>query len=190
MEISAPTSPRLRLILARSANGVIGVGGQLPWRLPEDMAHFRAKTHGAAVLMGRKTWDSIPERFRPLPGRINIVLTRQPHWAADGATPIKSIAQALALPQLQGHSDLWVIGGNEIYQAAMPHACSAEVTEIHAEFAGDVMAPAFDASWLEVSRSPRHQSVGGLEYSFVTLTRTSPASRHSSGVRCYGSGPD
>jgi dihydrofolate reductase len=99
----------LKLIYARSRNGMIGRDGQLPWHLPADLAHFKQTTLGQAVVMGRKTWDSLPERFRPLPGRTNIVITRQTGWHAPGALVAHSLEQAMSLCPAPG--PLWVIGG-------------------------------------------------------------------------------
>ena len=110
----------LKLIYARSRNGVIGRDGQLPWHLPADLAHFKQTTLGQAVVMGRKTWDSLPERFRPLPGRTNIVITRQTDWHAPGALVAHSLEQAMSLCPAPG--PLWVIGGADIYAQALPLA--------------------------------------------------------------------
>ena len=111
---------RLNLIYAQAANRVIGRNNQLPWHLPEDLAHFKRTTLGQPVIMGRKTWDSLPERFRPLPGRHNIVVTRQPQWQAPGATVAHQLGTALSaagdVPRL------FVIGGAELYAAALPLA--------------------------------------------------------------------
>ncbi len=159
---------RINLILARAANGVIGRDGSMPWRLPEDMAHFKQQTAGAPVVMGRKTWDSLPPRFRPLPGRHNIVVTRQADWQAEGATRAGSLAEAIA--QAGTAPELWVIGGGQLYAEAMPLAQRAVVTEIARDFEGDTYAPVFDASWHEASRST-HVSADGLGYSFVVLER-------------------
>lgn len=160
---------QLGLIYARARNGVIGKAGALPWQLPEDMAHFKQVTMGHPVIMGRKTWDSLPGRFRPLPGRINIVVTRQPHWEAQGATRAASLPQAVAL--CAGQAQAWVIGGAEIYAQALPLAKTAEITEIEAEFEGDAFAPHLGAEWREVARR-RQRSATGLEYSFVTYHNT------------------
>ena len=161
---------RLHLIFARAANGVIGINGTLPWHLPEDMAHFKRTTLGCPVIMGRKTWDSLPARFRPLPGRINIVVTRQANWQAEGALRAGSIAEAAAL--CPADSDAWVIGGAEIYAQALPLAQSAVVTEIDTAFDGDAFAPSFDAAWTEASREA-HTSSTGLGFSFVRYLRQS-----------------
>lgn len=154
----------LNLIFARAANGVIGKDNDMPWRLPEDMAHFKRTTMGSPVIMGRKTWDSIPAKFRPLPGRVNIVVTRQVDWKAEGVLRAGSIGEAIAL--CPAGTDTWVMGGAEIYRQALPFASKAVVTEIHADFEGDAYAPVFGPEWKEVSREP-HESAGGLKFSFV-----------------------
>ena len=159
---------KIHLIFARAANGVIGRNNTLPWHLPEDMAHFRRLTQGCPVIMGRKTWDSLPPRFRPLPGRLNIVVTRQAHWSAEGAMRAGSLTDALGL--CPAGSDVWVIGGAQIYAQALPLADEAQVTEIHAEFEGDAFAPQFGPQWHESARE-RHQSATGLTFSFVTYIR-------------------
>jgi len=160
---------KLGLIFARARNGVIGKSGGLPWHLPEDMAHFKQVTMGCPVIMGRKTWESLPERFRPLPGRTNIVVTRQPHWQAQGATRAASLPEAVAL--CEGQAQAWVIGGAEVYAQALPLANTAEVTEIESDFEGDAFAPRFGPEWREVARRREH-SATGLDYSFVTYQNT------------------
>jgi dihydrofolate reductase len=159
----------LGLIYARARNGVIGKGGGLPWHLPEDMAHFKQVTMGCPVIMGRKTWESLPERFRPLPGRTNIVVTRQPEWDDPGAARAASLPEAMAL--CAGESQVWVIGGAEIYAQALPLAHIVEVTEIDADFEGDAFAPRFGPEWREVARQ-RQRSANGLDFSFVTYRHT------------------
>ena len=156
---------KLHLIFARAANGVIGINNTLPWHLPEDMAHFKQLTMGCPVIMGRKTWDSLPARFRPLPGRLNIVVTRQGGWQAEGALRADSIEQACTL--CPADSDAWVIGGAEIYAQALPLASTAVVTEIDADYAGDAYAPQFGPQWVELARE-RLVSSTGLSFSFVT----------------------
>jgi len=160
---------QLGLIFARARNGVIGKAGGIPWHLPEDMAHFKQVTMGSPVIMGRRTWESLPARFRPLPGRTNVVVTRQPHWKATGATRALSLPEAIALCADEAHA--WVIGGADIYAQAMPLAHVAEVTEIDADFDGDVFAPPFGPGWHEVART-RHRSVNGLDFSFVSYRNT------------------
>ena len=159
----------LNLIFARARNGVIGKDNSLPWHLPEDLAHFKQTTLGQPVVMGRKTWESLPPKFRPLPGRTNIVVTRQHDWHAEGAVVAHSIEDALA--QCPSDAQVWVIGGAEVYAQAMPLAQRAVITEIDADFEGDAFAPSFDASWHETERST-HTAANGLTFSFVTLQRT------------------
>jgi dihydrofolate reductase len=163
------SSPRLHLIFARAANGVIGRDNTLPWHLPEDLAHFKRTTLGCPVIMGRKTWDSLPPRFRPLPGRLNVVVTRNPHWQAEGALRAGSLAEAIA--HCPPATDAWVIGGAQLYAQALPLARSAVVTEIGRDFEGDAFAPAFGPDWQETAREA-HTSAGGLPFAFVTFTRT------------------
>lgn len=162
------TLPRLHLILARAANGVIGLDNRMPWHLPEDLAHFKRTTLGCPVVMGRKTWDSLPPRFRPLPGRANIVLSRDATWQAEGAQRAASLDEALAL--CAGQPDVWVIGGAQIYAQALPRAHSAVVTEIARAFEGDAFAPTFGTEWVETHREA-HVSADGLPFAFVTLER-------------------
>lgn len=159
---------RINLIYARAANGVIGKDGIMPWHLPEDLAHFKQLTHGCPVVMGRKTWDSLPPKFRPLPGRTNIVITRNNDWQAEGAQRAASLEEALR--QAMPAPDIWVIGGAQIYAQAEPLASRAEVTEIAQDFEGDAHAPALGPAWRETARNI-HVSAKGLSYSFVTLER-------------------
>lgn len=161
---------KLNVIYARAANGVIGKDNAMPWRLPEDMAYLRERTMGAPVIMGRKTWDSVPAKFRPLPGRRNIVVTRQAGWQAEGAEPAASLEAALAL--CAGAPVAWVLGGAEIYRQALPLADEAFVTEIDSDFEGDAYAPVLGPQWRETSREPRVAS-NGLAFSFVTYSNTS-----------------
>jgi dihydrofolate reductase len=141
----------------------------MPWHLPEDLAHFKRTTLGCPVLMGRKTWESIPTKFRPLPGRANLVVTRQRDWQAEGAHVVHSLEEgiALALAHCPEGKDLWVMGGAEIYAQAVPHASEAVVTEIEEVFEGDAFAPELSTAWQEVSRES-HVSATGLKFSFVT----------------------
>lgn len=159
----------LNLIFARARNGVIGKDNTLPWHLPEDLAHFKQTTLGQPVVMGRKTWESLPPKFRPLPGRTNIVVTRQTDWQAEGAVVAHSIEEAVQ--QCSADAHVWVIGGAEVYAQAMPLAKCAVVTEIDADFEGDAFAPSFDDSWQETARTT-HVAANGLTYSFVSLKHT------------------
>jgi dihydrofolate reductase len=159
---------QINLIFARAANGVIGLNGTMPWHLPEDLAHFKRTTLGCPVIMGRKTWDSLPPKFRPLPGRRNVVITRQTDWHVQGAERASSVPEALA--QCAGDATAWVIGGGQIYAAALPAASQVVATEIEADFAGDTFAPVLGPEWREVKRE-KHLSIQGFAYSFVTYTR-------------------
>lgn len=161
---------RVTLIFARAANGVIGKDNALPWHLPEDMAHFRKLTSGAPVIMGRKTWDSLPPKFRPLPNRVNIVVTRQANWSADGAEVVHNLRDAIALCNERAAPEAWVMGGAQIYAEAEPLAQRAIITEIHQDFDGDAFAPTFSTDWRETNRES-HTSTIGLTFSFVTLER-------------------
>ncbi len=158
----------LSLIWAQGPDGVIGADGRLPWHLPEDLAHFRTVTAGGSVLMGRLTWESLPPKFRPLPGRRNLVLTRQPDWVDRGAEPVATIADVLDI------EDLWVIGGAQVFDAALPHAERVVRTELKQVFAGDVYAPELDHTWRTVQTIPEQgwsDSRSGLRYRISTLQR-------------------
>jgi dihydrofolate reductase len=158
----------LNMIFARARNGVIGQNNTLPWHLPEDLAHFKATTLGQPVIMGRKTWDSLPLKFRPLPGRMNIVVTRQTDWLSEGAHVVHSVNEALQ--DCPTGAQPWVIGGAELYRLAMPIATRVVVTEIDADYEGDAFAPELDASWQEASRTT-HVAANGLHYSLVNWVR-------------------
>ncbi|GAA3362814.1 dihydrofolate reductase [Saccharopolyspora gregorii] len=147
------------LVWAQSTTGVIGRDGTMPWHLPEDLKHFRTTTAGATVLMGRRTWESLPPRFRPLPGRRNLVLSRTPQ---DGAETFPDLAAALAAAE----GDVWVIGGAAVYRAALPLADRIVVTEIRERFDGDTVAP--DAGRPPDSTGDWQESSTGLHYRFLT----------------------
>jgi dihydrofolate reductase len=158
----------LHLIYARARNNVIGKNGDLPWHLPEDLAHFKRTTLGQPVVMGRVTWESIPEKFRPLPGRSNVVVSRQANYPAQGATVVSSLPDALAL--FPKDEVVWLIGGAQLYAQGLPLASQVVVTEIDADFEGDAFAPVLGTAWQETQRSG-HMSAQGLAYSLVTLER-------------------
>ena len=155
---------KLHLILARAANGVIGKNNALPWHLPEDMAHFKRTTLGCPVIMGRKTWDSLPPKFRPLPGRLNVVVTHQTDWHAEGALSAHSLGEACAL--CPSDSNAWVIGGAEIYAQALQLASTAVVTEIDADFAGGDFAQGYYrrlvAAGFDLWRAAQRQLAGAV----------------------------
>ena len=160
------------LIWAASADGWIGRDGGLPWHLPEDLAHFREVTRGAPVVMGRTTWWSLPERFRPLPGRDNLVLSRDPALTLPGATVVGDPAAAVAAA---GDRTLWVIGGAQVYAAFLPLADRLEVTDVDVVAAGDTPAPRPGAGWRTATSEPGAgwaTSTTGLRYRFRTLVRT------------------
>jgi dihydrofolate reductase len=159
---------RIHMIFARAANGVIGRDNTIPWRLPEDMAHFKRLTTGWPVIMGRKTWDSLPPKFRPLPGRANIVITRQPGWKDTGAETAASLADALAL--CTASAEVWIMGGAQIYAQAMPLAERIEVTEIAEDIEGDAYAPPLGPEWRETARED-HVSANGMKFSFITYQK-------------------
>lgn len=157
------------LVVARADNGVIGEAGRIPWHISDDMRRFKALTLGKPVAMGRKTWESLPRK--PLPQRSNIVITRDPGYAAEGATIVYAFAEALSFVQSLGAEEIMVIGGAEIYRAALPFASRVELTEVHAEFSGDVVLPAFDPKdWQAIAREER-ATADGLKYSYVTLEK-------------------
>ena len=173
------TRPRIGLIWAQARGGVIGKDGVMPWHLPEDLAHFKRTTLNHPVIMGRKTWDSLPPRFRPLPGRTNIVVTRQADWSEIGARPAPSLPEAL---QFCEQSDcLWVIGGAQIYAQALPLADELVITDIDADFEGDAFAPVLGPEWHEVAREPL-VAASGLRLSFVTWRRSSQTASPAPGA--------
>lgn len=155
--------PELALIAAVGENRVIGIENRLPWRLPDDLKRFKALTLGKPVLMGRKTWDSLG---RPLPGRRNLVVTRQSSWVAEGAEAFASIDAAVAAaPDVQS---VFVIGGGEIYTQALQQADVLYLTEVAASPDGDAHFPEFDRSvWREVSREAHVDAASGVHYAFV-----------------------
>ncbi|MBS0500335.1 MAG: dihydrofolate reductase [Ottowia sp.] len=159
---------KIGLIWAQARGGVIGRGGVMPWHLPEDLAHFKRVTLNHPVIMGRKTWDSIPPRFRPLPGRRNIVVTRQGDLNQIGLEPASSLREALQL--CENAEQVWIIGGAQIYAQALPLADELVVTEIDADFDGDAFAPPIGPDWHEVAREPM-ASRTGLRGAFVTWRR-------------------
>ena len=159
----------LHMIYARARNGVIGKQGQLPWHLPEDLAHFKRTTLGQAVVMGRVTWESLPEKFRPLPGRTNVVVSRQTSFKATGAQVVSSLEAAMAL--FPTNEVVWLIGGAQLYAQALPLVSQIVITEIDADFEGDAFAPSLSTNdWTETERSS-HVSTQGLAYHLVTLQK-------------------
>jgi dihydrofolate reductase len=174
--------PELIVIAALARDRVIGKENRLLWHLPEDMRHFKALTQGHPVIMGRKTWESLPDKFRPLPGRKNIVITRNSAYLAPGAVLAETLDAALAA--CADASLAFVIGGAEIYALALPRSTRMELTEIDAEYAGDAWFPAWDPrEWQETTREARHHdSADGnagcsFDYAFVRYQRVADPSR-------------
>jgi dihydrofolate reductase len=167
---------RLVLIAAVARGGVIGRGNTLPWHLPEDMKHFRATTQGAPVIMGRRTWESLPPRFRPLPGRCNIVVTRDPTWQAEGAVRAAGLAEARAAA---GDAPrCFVIGGGELYRAALPLADELLLTELDLEVpGGDVFFPDWRAAGFEEVARESHRAAAPNHFDFAFVTYQRPARR-------------
>ena len=161
--------PMVGLVWAESRGGVIGADGGMPWHLPEDLAHFKRVTAGHPVIMGRKTWESLPASVRPLPGRTNIVVTRNPDWSESGAQVAHSLAEARSAAG--GADTCWVIGGAALFREVIGEADILEVTEIDAEFAGDTFAPARDERWELVSADPKtgwHTAATGTKYRYLS----------------------
>ncbi len=168
---SAPNNrPALALIAAVARNGVIGANNALPWRLPDDLARFRTLTTGHSVIMGRKTWASIG---RPLPGRQNIVVTRQGDLDLPGVDAAATFEAAMDLVRLPAPA--YCIGGGELYALALPHALRLNLTEIDADFAGDARFPDFDRSAWQVTGRESRTTPAGLAYAFVDYLRNASA---------------
>ena len=159
----------ISLIAAVARNRALGKDGQLLWHLPEDMRYFRETTRGKPVIMGRKTWESLPDAFRPLPGRRNIVISRNPAYDAPGATLAGSLEEASRLTQ--DDTEVFIIGGAEIYRQALPLAQRLYLTEVTQDFAADAFFPEFsDREWKEISRSEQKRG-SGLEFTFAVYQR-------------------
>ncbi|MGB3482635.1 MAG: dihydrofolate reductase [Mycobacterium sp.] len=155
------------LIWAQSTSGVIGRGNSIPWRLPEDMARFKDLTMGHTVIMGRLTWESLPVKFRPLPGRRNVVVTRQADYVAEGAEVVSSLEDAPL-------DDAWIIGGSQIYGLALPLATRCEVTEVDIDLRredDDALAPMLNEAWAG-TEGDWQDSSSGLRYRFYSYTRS------------------
>jgi dihydrofolate reductase len=152
-------------ILARADNGAIGLDGGLPWRIPADLKRFKRLTLGHPMIMGRRTFESFPA---PLPGRRHIVLTRDPAWRADGAEVARDVDEALALA---GKTAVSVIGGADVFRLLLPRTTRIELTEVHADVAGDTFVPPFGPEWREVMREDHAAAGETPAYSFVSLER-------------------
>jgi dihydrofolate reductase len=163
---SNPTPSGIALIWAEAHGRVIGAAGGMPWHVPEDLAHFKELTTGATVVMGRKTWDALDPRFKPLPGRRNVVVTRDPEWSAEGATIAHSLEEALV-----GADPLWVIGGAELLAATIDRADRLEVTELDLDAEGDTWAPPIGHGWTLADEGEWQNSRTGIRYRFLSYVR-------------------
>lgn len=171
--MSTHAAPGVTLIVACAQGGVIGRDNQLPWRLPEDLRHFKAATLGHTLIMGRKTFESIG---RPLPGRTTIVLSRAPDWHADGCLAARSLSEALELARERTPAEVFVAGGDQIYRQALPIATRVLCTEIDLVVAGDTWFPALAPDqWQVVSRAT-HIAANGTRFAIVDYRRTRGAS--------------
>ena len=177
-------APRIGLIWAQAGDRVIGRDGGMPWHVPEDLAHFKEITTGSPVVMGRGTWDSLDPRWRPLPGRRNIVITRQEGWSAEGAERAGSVENALELAGAENPEWIWIIGGGTIFDLTITGADRLEVTELvhpagFAPEAGDVRAPAIDSAEFRVTDADpsegAHTSRSGIRYRFLRYDRAASA---------------
>jgi dihydrofolate reductase len=170
----------LGLVWAQTSTGVIGKAGAMPWHLPEDLSHFSRLTTGHPVIMGRKTWESFPDKYRPLPGRTNIVITRQATWrdtpGAEGAVAVASLDDALLESQfVAGHETVWIIGGGEIFAQALDLADVAVVTTIDTTAEGDTFAPDLGYDWTASASLPANgwlTSANGTRYRITLWRRT------------------
>lgn len=175
--MSAAHDIPLALIASVARNGTIGSDNQLVWREPEDQRWFRRQTMGCPVVMGRRTWESLPARFRPLPGRANVVVTRQAGWSAEGAQVAHQLADALALARrsaaASGAAQVFVIGGGQLFAEALPLADTLLLTEIGADLPGDIRFPAWPAGAFEEMSREAHHSAGppACAYAFVRYQR-------------------
>ncbi len=163
---------RLGMIWAQARNGAIGRAGEMPWHLPEDLAHFKQTTLGAPVIMGRRTWESLPERFRPLPGRTNYVVTRDPAYVAAGAEVRSSLEAILESADAADAEIAWIIGGGELYRAAMGRAEELVVTRIDLDVDdADTFAPEITSEWERAVSGEVRESKSGIGYRFERWLR-------------------
>jgi dihydrofolate reductase len=156
----------VHLVWAEAADRVIGADGAIPWRIPEDQANFKRRTMGGTVVMGRATWDSLPAKFRPLDGRRNVVLTRDPHWSADGAT----VAHGTDEVDISD-GDVWIIGGAAVYEAFLPMADHILRTRVDLTVTGDTRAPALGPQWVLENESGWQTSRNGPRFVIEELGR-------------------
>ena len=170
--------PLIGLIWAQARGGVIGASGSMPWHLPEDLKHFSRTTKGSPVVMGRRTWESFPPKYRPLPGRTNIVITRDDAFAAEGAVRARDLPDAMRLARAAFASApapaIWVIGGGAVYREAIAQADLLVATEIDLEVEGDTLAPAIPSNFFLEAAEPAegwYEGADGLRYRILTYRR-------------------
>ncbi|MBO0594210.1 dihydrofolate reductase [Nesterenkonia sp. E16_7] len=194
---SAPAE--IGMIWAQTHTGVIGDAGAMPWHLPEDLAHFKTTTRGAPVVMGRRTWESFPERYRPLPGRQNIVITSDQHAAEQirerGGHPVASLDEGLELAAGFAPERIWVIGGGQVYSETVTRGIAdlAVITVIQSSASGDTSAPTLTADWELTRRDPAvgtHQGANGLQYHFETHRRKPEMTETSRATATQPAGPN
>ncbi|WP_373045794.1 dihydrofolate reductase [Vulgatibacter sp.] len=160
---------KLTAIVAAAENGVIGKGGQMPWHLPADLKHFKLRTMGRPVVMGRKTWEAIG---KPLPGRLNVVLTKQADWSAEGAVVAHSLDEALSLPEVAGAEEVMIIGGAQLFAEALPRCDELELTRVHAEVEGDAFFTFDESAWqLDASEGMTPDDKHPWAFTFETWIR-------------------
>ncbi len=159
----------ISLIWAQARNGVIGRDNSIPWHIPEDLTFFKDATMGKPVVMGRLTWDSLPPKFRPLPGRRNIVVTRDTEWSAEGAHAASGLDEAF---RLAGEGDVVVIGGGRIYAQALPRATRLLVTEVDLDVDGDAVAPEIGPEWTATDTGEWQSSAKGIRFRWIRYSRT------------------
>lgn len=169
------------LIWAQTTSGVIGDSGTIPWHLPEDLRHFKQATAGHPVIMGRNTWESLPAKHRPLPGRINIVITTRADWTSEGAVRTGSLTSALTLAAAASEMQCWIIGGGQIYREALHHADTALITMVDLDIEGDTHAPTLGPEWRLAASTPEtgwQTSSGGIRHRMETWTVHGSTSRN------------
>lgn len=163
----------IAMIAAVAENGVIGKDNDLAWSLPDDMKYFMNTTKGHYIVLGRKNYDSLPPKFRPLPNRTNVVITRQSDLQLEGAHIVNTLEEAFEFCKKNNQEKIFVIGGGQIYKLALPYADTLYITEVHHSFDGDTYFPEFDKNeWMEVSREPHGMDERHLyPFDFVVYKR-------------------
>jgi len=161
---------KISMIAAMSTNRVIGINNDLPWHLPDDFKFFQSKTKGHHVLMGRKNYESLPPKFRPLPDRINLIITKKNNYQAENSYIFHSLEKAIEYAEIQGEQELFIIGGGEIYQLALPYADTIYLTEVNASLNGHAYFPVFNKQIFKETLRSHHASDERHLYSFSYVT--------------------